>query len=528
MIPIIIKIVVCQFVFLLIYEILLKRETFFQWNRIYLVVTSVFSITIPFLKINWIEKQLPENVGNSINEIVLYATNSNELQNISTVQKSTNSFEIPWETILVSGSIVFLVLLIRKFYQLQYLKKKSQKFIHPEFIEYRIPNSDVAFSFINSIFIGDNVNQSSYDSIINHELVHLKEKHSYDLIFFELLKIVFWFNPFIYLYQRYSSEVHEFIADHATKNKINNYENLLNEVFCVENFKFTNQFFNQSLIKKRIVMLNKKSKKASMFKYLILVPVFTIILLLSNSLQSQVNQEITEVEIKEQIYKEIKQKHENNDDFTFLIKEATKVFYKANSEEQPMSIEEFYTGGAYLKLLMENSPAIDSYQKQKSNDLLETLKNAKTYDQYLENFTNKKNKTVPVTKSTVKFELPTIETTQVEKVSFLDIDQAPTFEACENNKTKDCFMSEIQNHIKVHFNYPEEAINKNIQGKVYCNLIINTKGAIEILNLRAPDPILEKSVYEMMMKLPKLKPAIHGGKPTAMSFSIPISYKLAE
>jgi beta-lactamase regulating signal transducer with metallopeptidase domain len=328
MIPIIIKIVVCQFVFLLIYEILLKRETFFQWNRIYLVVTSVFSITIPFLKINWIEKQLPENVGNSINEIVLYATNSNELQYISTVQKSTNSFEIPWETILVSGSIVFLVLLIRKFYQLQYLKKKSQKFIHPEFVEYRIPNSDVAFSFINSIFIGDNVNQSSYDSIINHELVHLKEKHSYDLIFFELLKIVFWFNPFIYLYQRYSSEVHEFIADHATKNKINNYENLLNEVFCVENFKFTNQFFNQSLIKKRIVMLNKKSKKSNKLKYLLVAPLmaFLMLFLTSNSIQAQSKQ--TENELKEEIYQQTKKKYDENNNLTFFMKEANPTGYR--------------------------------------------------------------------------------------------------------------------------------------------------------------------------------------------------------
>ena len=524
MIPIIIKIVVCQFVFLLIYEILLKRETFFQWNRIYLVVTSVFSITIPFLKINWIEKQLPENVGNSINEIVLYATNSNELQYISTVQKSTNSFEIPWETILVSGSIVFLVLLIRKFYQLQYLKKKSQKFIHPEFVEYRIPNSDVAFSFINSIFIGDNVNQSSYDSIINHELVHLKEKHSYDLIFFELLKIVFWFNPFIYLYQRYSSEVHEFIADHATKNKINNYENLLNEVFCVENFKFTNQFFNQSLIKKRIVMLNKKSKKSNKLKYLLVAPLmaFLMLFLTSNSIQAQSKQ--TENELKEEIYQQTKKKYDENNNLTFFMKEATEVFAKSNSTETPLTIEEFYKSHAYLRLMIEKAPSDNNYQKQKHNDSLEDLKKSISYDQYVENFKSKKLESTSTSKSSANFALPRDTNTQDPPVPFLVIDQAPTFEACEKNKTKDCFMSEIQNHIKMNFNYPNEALDKNIQGKVYCSLLINKMGVIEIQHLKGPDPILEKSVYELMMKLPKLKPAIHNGEPTNVTFYIPVSF----
>src|SRR5690606_1094069 len=108
-----------------------------------------------------------------------------------------------------------------------------------------------------------------------HELVHINHRHSWDLVFFELLRIIFWFNPLIYIYQSRIAELHEFIADkHTVKtNKKEHYQHLLEEVFKTENISFINQFFNHSLIKKRIVMLQKsKTKKVWQLKYLSLVP----------------------------------------------------------------------------------------------------------------------------------------------------------------------------------------------------------------------------------------------------------------
>jgi len=527
MISILLKIITCQFIFLLIYELLLKRETFFQWNRIYLISTSIFAVSVPFLKINWVEKQLPQRVSNTINEIVLYASKSNDLHYVYTIN-SAKSFELPWETILILGSFLFLIIFLRKFYQLNSLKIKSQKIIHPTFIEYKVPNSDVAFSFINSIFIGDKVNQLSYESIINHEIVHLNQKHSYDLIFFELLKIVFWFNPFIYLYQRYTSEIHEYIADQATKKNQSHYENLLNEVFSIENFKFTNQFFNQSLIKKRIVMLNKKSKKSNMLKYLLIIPVLitTILISTSSTAYSQENGALSEAALKEKIYREIKKNCEEINNFKLFINEAMVVFSESSSTETPLTIEEFYKANAYLRLLMEKAPTAIIDQNQVQIEFIETLKKSISYSQYLENFKNNKDKEVRIPKSSVTFKLPEVFINRDEAIPFLEIEQAPLFEDCENNTTKDCFMNEIQNHVKMNFNYPLEAMENNIEGKVYCSFIINETGEIVIVDLRGPDSILEKSVYDLMMELPKLKPAMHKGNPTKMSFSIPISFKL--
>ena len=106
--------------------------------------------------------------------------------------------------------------------------------------------------------------------------MHIKQGHTWDLLFFELMRIIGWFNPLVYVYQSRTAELHEFIADaHVGKDfKSEHYQQLLSQVFQTEHISFINQFFTQSLIKKRIVMLQKsKSKKVWQLKYLLLVPV---------------------------------------------------------------------------------------------------------------------------------------------------------------------------------------------------------------------------------------------------------------
>ena len=138
-----------------------------------------------------------------------------------------------------------------------------------------LQKNNTAFSFFKYIFIGKIVKQK--DQIIKHELIHVKQKHSIDLLFFELQKIVFWFNPYSYLYQNRIAEVHEFIADSKTVNKKEKstfYHSLLAETFAVDKIAFINAFNKQSLIKKRIIMFSKKkSKEFLKFKYLLMIPV---------------------------------------------------------------------------------------------------------------------------------------------------------------------------------------------------------------------------------------------------------------
>lgn len=522
MIEIILKIVICQFVFLLIYETLLKRETFFQWNRVYLLATAALSIIIPFVKINWFRKPISEKVSTTINEIVLYASASKKENSIQIISEEPSNFSFSLEHLYVLGCVVFAILLLRKFYLLKQLKQKSTKIVSEDFVEYRIPDSKAAFSFLNCFFIGENVKNESYSSILKHELIHIKQKHSYDLLFFELLRIFLWFNPLIYLYQKYSSEVHEFIADQSIeKNK--KYEILLREVFGTENFSFTNSFSTKSLLQKRIIMLNKKSKKMAGLKYLSLIPSLLLVLFLSSLLeiQAQELEKMNDDEMKQFIYDELRLKSSKGES---AYEQLSRLIDKEkSSEDEIQSKETYYKFMMLMKLMAEESIEKGIIKESEFPNLTKT---GRSYDEYVkwkkqETENNKKSELIKTNQYLVPADVLNEET-----IPFAEVDQVPLFDNCEKDKTKECFQNELQNHIKQNFYYPEEAIEKNISGKVFVSFIIKKDGAVVIKAIRASEEILEKSVYELMMKMPKLKPAVHQRKEVNMSMSIPITFKL--
>mgnify|MGYP000055971959 CR=1 FL=1 len=132
------------------------------------------------------------------------------------------------------------------------------------------------------------------DIKFQHELVHVKQKHSLDLLFFEVLKIVMWFNPMIFIYQKRITLIHEYISDEvATKSspKENYINQLLSNFFQVENIAFINQFYKQTFIKKRITMMTKnKSKKMNQLKYLVLIPVLTSMLFYTSCSENEITE----------------------------------------------------------------------------------------------------------------------------------------------------------------------------------------------------------------------------------------------
>ena len=270
MLQYILECIAFQLVFLIIYDFFLKRETFFQWNRAYLIGTYVLSLVLPWVKIEALKTSVPEQYY----VYPSYLWGMNDVV-ISGTAKSAQ-FYISWqEGLLYSGMLVALLFFAHKIWQLYRLRRKGEIHYFNDFTQIVIANSNIAFSFFKSIFLGDKILQNEHDTIIKHELVHIKQKHTWDLLFFELMRIVGWFNPLVYVYQNRVSELHEFIADSkvAKTDKKEQYQILLSQVFQTQKISFINQFFKSSLIKKRIVMLQKsKSKKVWKWKYLALVP----------------------------------------------------------------------------------------------------------------------------------------------------------------------------------------------------------------------------------------------------------------
>jgi len=157
------------------------------------------------------------------------------------------------------------------------LRQKSRIEKHASHTLIIINKTGIVFSFFKQIYIDKTFIKQAYQHILSHELIHIRQYHSLDLLLFEILKIINWFNPAIYVFQHRITELHEFIADEKTiapENKSDFFNRLLTTTFKVTKVDFINQFYKQSLIKNRIIMTNKnKSKQVLKLKYLLLVPV---------------------------------------------------------------------------------------------------------------------------------------------------------------------------------------------------------------------------------------------------------------
>src|SRR5690606_37225068 len=199
--------------------------------------------------------------------------------------------------------------------------------------------------------IGKQLVKEERETILKHEWVHVKQKHSLDMLFFEILRIFFWFNPFIYMYQNRISVVHEFLADaEAVKyNKTQYYQNLLSQVFHTRQVSLINPFFKESLIKKRIVMLQKsESKQIQLVRYALLIPmVFGMLIYSSCSDENNLSNQQDEMNLSQYSYT-IQVGKDNPEDFK-KKHEASIEFIKNNPEyahwletdysKQPVSIK---------------------------------------------------------------------------------------------------------------------------------------------------------------------------------------------
>ncbi|MFI2742105.1 TonB family protein [Zhouia sp. PK063] len=287
MINTIIQLMIYQSIFMLIYHLFFKKETFFNINRLYLIGSFICSVVLPFLTFEVNRMAMSQTIKMvHLPEIVLTQPTKSPVPNEEFVVSTVSLIYI----VLFAGMFISLLLLLFKINKVYQLKRRGNPIQLGSSTVVQLPNSNAAFSFFNIIFLGDSVIKKEYEHILNHELVHIKQRHSYDLMLFEIFKIVMWFNPLVYSYQKQISELHEFIADScAVKSgaKKQHYNFLLSEVFQTKEFTFVNQFYNHSLIKKRIVMLQKtKSKKARLFKYGLLLPVLLLMALYNVNAQT--------------------------------------------------------------------------------------------------------------------------------------------------------------------------------------------------------------------------------------------------
>ena len=266
-------------VFYCAYFFLLRKETFFNSSRWFLLAGLFTSIALPFLvytKIVWVD---PAPIIQNFNYTQNYLP--------QTVEKE--SFEINWNYVAIAVyAFGFLALIIKfgmDFYSLNSVLKgkKVQQQADFKFIDV---NENIApFSYFDYIVYNSSMyTEAEIENIIEHEKVHSDQNHTMDVLISRVFCVLFWFNPIIWLYKKAILQNLEFIADSEAAKKISDkkaYQYTLLKITTHDSCVAITNHFYQSLIKKRIVMLNKnQSKKWNYWKYYAILPALVAFVLL--------------------------------------------------------------------------------------------------------------------------------------------------------------------------------------------------------------------------------------------------------
>lgn len=259
--------------FFLAYYLFIKKETFFTSNRFFLLSGLFTSVLLPFLvytKIVWVDPLPP---------ITTFVIDGPILQSATVPQEP--SFEINWwyiaAGIYFAGVLFFLIRFMADLFKVIRLLKGKEIKHEKGFLLIDLEAIQSPFSFFRYIVYNSSLLQpNELKNIIAHEKVHSRQFHSVDMLISQLFCALLWFNPFVWMYKKVISQNLEFIADaEATKEipDVQAYQKtLLKITLQPECLGLTNHFY-QSLIKKRIIMLNKEqSKKRNLWKYATIVP----------------------------------------------------------------------------------------------------------------------------------------------------------------------------------------------------------------------------------------------------------------
>lgn len=293
-------------VFYLSYCLFLNRDTHYQLSRAYLVSSCILAFLLPVLQIGALRPvklveavrvrtsaAIPATIGVVHPHATATATKTTATISLSTTTPATVTKAATTATATaftlqralycayILGAAVLFVLFILKLHALWRLIRNAQSVKGGKYRLITLAGTDIAFSFFNFVFIGADAPRR--DTMIRHELVHTRQKHSADVIFLELLKIINWFNPCVYLLQNSLKTIHEYIADEQTAafetDAITYASFLLKNAYGAAGSSLTHSFFNYNLLKKRIIMLNKqRSGNLARLKYLVAVPVCGILL----------------------------------------------------------------------------------------------------------------------------------------------------------------------------------------------------------------------------------------------------------
>ncbi|MCX6333600.1 MAG: TonB family protein [Bacteroidia bacterium] len=264
--------------FSLIYFMFLRNERFFRIKRVYLVTGILASFIFPLISLHYkLEMPAPQA---TVHDLIPSVT-QNYPVNESVPGHKTLDYRYILLFLYVTGIILLASRTFRQMRTLSVIIKKTGVSSRGPAKIVKAAGISSSFSFFNYVFISPSVKEPEAGQILNHEEVHVSQKHWFDLLLAELLRIFQWANPFAWIYAGFIKQNHEYLADEAalerTANPADYRATLMNQIFKAPVISLSNSY-SYSNNKKRFDMMKKTDTSPyRKLKVFLILPVFAII-----------------------------------------------------------------------------------------------------------------------------------------------------------------------------------------------------------------------------------------------------------
>lgn len=527
------KVNICWILFYVCYWLLFRKNTFFRWNRAYLIVTLLLSFILPLIQFPETNESVPAAVLNSVNVVTNFP--------VIILKPKITQPTMDWMTFLwiipVLGSAFMLNRLGKSFRNLFRIINQGEPIFFEDYTLILLPSKNIgSFSFLKWLIINKFDYENHPDDVIRHELVHIKQWHSLDILLIELLKIVFWFNPVLWFYKNALQEIHEFLADEEAPNRDQYARFLVSYSLSTPVASLTNHFFNSSILKSRIQMIYKnRNSKWLLGKYLMAVPV----LLLAVSLTAA----------RQEVFQEMKQKMDSTSPGIIDTKTDTDSFFtsgriKPEKNEATVTIEgdvicKSGAGIAGANIFIQESKLATTTDPLGHFKLSEIPVGSVMTVRYVgytaQSFVVEKsanNYLVTLEKGINELSGPTfIGRQNLEKLREQENKRRETSKAFASITERqpefpgghEAMLAYIQSNIR----YPEEAMGISVDGVALVSFVVNRYGEI-----RQPKLVkeigygIDEEAIRVVLNMPKWEPARQNGKPVSMEYTLSIHFKL--
>ena len=243
----------------LLYSWLLSNESTFKANRFYLLTSAFISLVVPLINIPGFFKSLLVQVN--MGQVIVYKVGSY-------ITSSQFSYSSLLAVFYIAGVCIAAIIFIKNILQISFLIFKSPAHKEKGYTRVYSKKAEGVFSFLKFMVIPSG--KPCEDSeVIEHELTHIRQMHSLDVLFFELLSVLFWYNPVCYLYKSAAKENHEFLADDAVvqgkENRSEYAKRIMAYALNITPYSLPGNFIYHSFLRRRIIMLAKQPSDARRF-----------------------------------------------------------------------------------------------------------------------------------------------------------------------------------------------------------------------------------------------------------------------